>query len=274
MIPQIGESCWDMIQTRTNALNFKPGYSIDECSTGLRGVTAWRTECAAGWLVFTGGSWKSPTVNQHSAFPHLQVEEKMTHTTSDAVRRDMVLAWTHLNSVSSKQTNASKPNESLHYWCVALTFSGALKLQLGMVNWHVSCQKISKQHADWIRNHTLKGHWCQRRNSYYNFDRKWQINRRYPRGRKKENVLKGVRRSFVHRNREDGKKTIRQLRREGILKVTEKKRCLFPLLLKIEGSSWQNQICLGTQARKLGDSQEILRCHLLIKLRMFKSGDL
>lgn len=82
------------------------------------------------------------TVNQPSTLPHLQVEEKMTHATSDAMQRDMVLAWTHLNSVGSKRTNASKLHESLHYWCVALTFSGALRLQLGMVNWHLSCQKF------------------------------------------------------------------------------------------------------------------------------------
>lgn len=58
----------------------------------------------------------------------------MIHTTSDAMWRDMVLAWTHLNSAGSKRTNASKLHESVYYWCVALTFSGALRLQLGMVN--------------------------------------------------------------------------------------------------------------------------------------------
>lgn len=61
---------------------------------------------------------------------------------------------------------------------------------------------------------------------------------------------------------------------KGSFKSPRKKSCLFPLSLKIVGSSWQHQICLGTQARKLGDSQEILKCSLLIKLKKFKSGEL
>lgn len=237
MIPQIGESCWDMIQTRTNALTFKPGYSIDERNTGLRGVTAWTSECAAGCPVLTGGSWKSPTVNQHSAFPHLQVEEKMTHTTSDAMRRDMVLAWTHLNSVGSKQTNASKPNESLHYWCVALTFSGALKLQLGMVNWHVSCQKISKQHADWIRNHPLKGHWCQRRNSYYNLIESGKLIEDTLVAEKKKMSTKVLEAALFIGIERTARKPSDNLEEKGSLKSLRKKDAFSPFCSKLQAAA-------------------------------------
>lgn len=102
--------------------------------------------CVDIWMCTVKASTNGrPIVNQYLTLPHLQIEEKSTNTTDDAVCRDMVLAWTHLNSVGSKRTTASIFHERLHYWCVALKFSEASRLQLGMVNSHLSCQKISKQ---------------------------------------------------------------------------------------------------------------------------------
>lgn len=53
---------------------------------------------------------------------------------------------------------------------------------------------------------------------------------------------------------------------KGPFKSLRKKVSFFPFSLKIVGSSWQHQICLGTRARKLGDSQVILKCRLFNKV--------
>lgn len=74
---------------------------MDECSTALGGVAAWTCECAPCWLVLELKMLLRSAVNQHSTLPHPQAQSKMTHTMSDAMWRDMVLAWTHLNSVGS-----------------------------------------------------------------------------------------------------------------------------------------------------------------------------